>query len=101
MEELKECPFCGGRETDDELILHKPNCYFVLNTIQTFAPISYSQDKLNKAWNTRAERTCKIINKYEGYPPTYIRLLGRCSLCGEVIETAHNYCFNCGAKVVN
>ena len=46
------------------------------------------------------ERTCSIVDKYEGYASSHLRLLGRCSVCGNVIETEHNFCFRCGAKVV-
>ena len=46
------------------------------------------------------EKTCQIVNKYEGHASTHLRMLGRCSSCGEVIETTHKFCFECGCKVV-
>lgn len=53
-----------------------------------------------QAWNTRAERTCNIENQYDGFPIHRIVRLGRCSKCGEIINTEHKFCFECGAKVV-
>lgn len=47
------------------------------------------------------ERTCQIVNKYEGTASTHLRILGHCSKCGEVIEVTHKFCFECGAKVVD
>ena len=47
------------------------------------------------------ERTCQIVNKYEGTASTHLRMLGHCSKCGEVIEVTHKFCFECGAKVVD
>ena len=45
------------------------------------------------AWNTRAERTCRMLVD----PRTEYRI---CSKCKSVMLEGFNYCPNCGAKVV-
>lgn len=46
------------------------------------------------------ERTCRIVGAHTAHASTHLRKVGRCSDCGELIETDHRHCFNCGAKVV-
>ena len=91
-EELKTCPFCGGDKK------HMDDCYIPMlieyvERKQLLDPDD--EEKLEKAWNTRAERTCK-------YESTN-RCTWVCTSCGMEVETRHfgyNYCPNCGAKVV-
>ena len=47
------------------------------------------------------ERTCRIVGAHTAHASTHLRKVGRCSDCGELIETDHRYCFNCGSKVVD
>lgn len=110
--ELKPCPFCGGTaklyERKDERPLER---WYVECTgfgeCDVF-PHTYPATKLEaiEAWNTRAERTCRIRG-------------GECDQCGAIVHEAAsmtwvpvgegmktveirqvNYCPNCGAKVV-
>ena len=123
MEELRECPFCGG---EAEVIdwrwggigYWRVECTAVDCPTNPRTARHRSEAKAIEAWNTRAdsefggipcteenmkahgwirERTCireKHGTKMDGSP----RL--RCSLCGYGIgDKRFNYCPNCGAKV--
>lgn len=99
MEILKPCPFCGGEAhisvSSDGYGVECSNDRCIdmlcLNAIPTEA-------EAIKAWNTRAERTCKPSENSHGY-------LKCCSECGRsLIKFAgilFNYCPNCGAKVAD
>lgn len=113
MTEVKPCPLCG------------PESFVVPLTRKPFSPdaplwtavvkcedcgISLSRTDVTmelaleaciEAWNTRAERTCKMeLNQLAG--------MYQCSECGEYSVTAAwqkkqghlNWCAKCGAKVV-
>ena len=96
MSELLSCPFCGESadmyESKDyyRIGCDDPSCYGYLYNSSVF------QEKASaiKAWNTRVERTCHAVfddsNWYKWI----------CSECGQPIDRADNYCFSCGAKVV-
>lgn len=56
-------------------------------------------DRLADLIETAPERTCQITGVYTSHASTHLREVGRCDACGELIETGHRYCFNCGAKV--
>lgn len=101
---LKPCPFCGAepggitKALDLELVgfEHEPTCYF---SMLKFVGKSIS-NPFWKAWNTRAEGTCRMLpgRPYydmgeEGYT---------CSECGSWanLDWVAHYCPNCGAKVV-
>ena len=102
-EELKPCPFCGG---DNK---HMDDCYIpmLIECVEReqFFDADY-ENKLEKAWNTRAERTCK--NVYDETEMGACENGFECSECGEMVEDCEgyhvkgtwNYCPNCGAKVV-
>ncbi len=112
MTELKPCPCCGPKafiipttKCDPPIGEH---CWTAelrcrecgLNISRTAATEKEALDQVIEAWNTRAERTCTIENQYDGFPIHRIVRLGRCSKCGEIINTEHKFCFECGAKVV-
>lgn len=105
MSELKPCPFCGGEAQVARTAAgywaaycEEPMCGRVGN----FKTEAEAID----AWNTRAERTCRMTDR------------GECSECGAYIVRAwtevhdfngdmkridlrsHNYCPNCGRKVM-
>lgn len=108
---LKPCPFCGGKPAVQEKY-----GYFNISCPDFDCPASNnawfkSLEESVKAWNTRAERTCRIIKTWSD--SDYVDgWRYRCSECscfipvnerdfetGDVISAA-NYCPNCGAKVV-
>lgn len=96
--ELKPCPFCGFQhpitiESGGRVYVECPLCGAETSSRET-------EEEAIEAWNTRAERTCTIENQYDGFPIHRIVRLGRCSKCGEIINTEHKFCFECGAKVV-
>ena len=104
--ELKPCPFCGGEAELNEsesvftyfsIWCKNENC--IAGAVQVK---DFDKERLVNAWNTRAERTCKMIpNGDADFAATLA-----CSVCGNV-ESVYaisadefNYCPNCGAKVV-
>lgn len=118
MSALLPCPFCGSPA---ELLHTKTWDYFVRCTNKSCAARTRQYHENNvgavDAWNTRAERTCRNVNKE--WEKTNFEHAGTsfcCSECGahyvdcesyyaaladaneEDIRT--NYCPNCGAKVV-
>ena len=106
MEELKPCPFCGGEAIlledwkDGNFIVGCANndCIARLSGIPSFD----NAEQAVKAWNTRAERTCKKRNHdTDNY---YMRCCS-CSLCNsgwfeDIYDKPFSYCPHCGAKVV-
>lgn len=105
--ELKPCPFCGG---DNK---HRDDCYITMIIEYAEHKQFLEQDdekKLEKAWNTRVEKTCEMPMVFEDdegneldSSAAYFRYY-RCSNCGEIMEHYKHehwsYCPNCGAKVV-
>ena len=110
MSELLPCPFCGGEaETCHVTQLWEPrNTYWAkCKNCHISGTHHKTEAEAIAAWNTRAERTCRMTDK------------GECSECGAYIVRAwtevhdfngdmkridlrsHNYCPNCGAKVVS
>lgn len=94
MSDLLSCPFCGSSRV--EIVGYFP---FVRCKGCGAETDNYSDEEAAaEAWNTRAERTCKVVN--------YNRYMFSCSVslsCGhEVSEVSYfpNYCPVCGAKVV-
>lgn len=111
---LLPCPFCGG-EPDEYEGEYGNGVYCMKCGAMVGEPIHLgfniaervSYEQAAKAWNTRAERTCRMTDR------------GECSECGAYIVRAwtevhdfngdmkridlrsHNYCPNCGAKVVS
>lgn len=126
-EKLKPCPFCGVPESEDTVNFdhHKDDCYLKMglsNVVVTAANAlidtklepRFSTEQLYKAWNTRAERTCKILRVETGEPAEYDcdEVIWHCESCHEEVAIyAYNengdtwadkpaFCPNCGAKVV-
>lgn len=101
-EELKPCPFCGGEAAIYEPITTR--FWFVRcsngDTCSTCGPDRGTRSEAIEAWNTRAERTCKIDGTYDDEFGIYDHLS-----CGHVAmrqwPEKTNYCPNCGRKVVN
>lgn len=109
MDELKPCPFCGGEaEILTAESMHGGNLYGVMcDCCAGRADVYDTEAEAIEAWNTRAERTCRMTDR------------GECSECGAYIVRAwtevhdfngdmkridlrsHNYCSNCGARVVS
>lgn len=119
--ELKPCPFCGGEATMSSYTYslsglgtqYKVECEGHDCPAQPTVDWHYwTAEEAAEAWNTRAERTCRIVKKWSD--SDYVDgWRYRCSECmcfipvnerdpetGDVISAA-NYCPNCGAKVVD
>lgn len=109
MSELKPCPFCGG---EAKAMLDKcSGVYFIgcsNDKCLGFSAIGWSYEtkyEAISAWNTRAERTCRMTKKGHEFV-----LAGwwECSECGpvyppcndEIAVWALQKCPRCGAKVV-
>ena len=103
---LLPCYFCGGEAKVCEsgingkmkvygLVEHKDGCFFLADGLPT--KYQHIMESDFDAWNTRAERTCKMKLTTVGYA---------CSECHSVdwhtkSKPKPNYCPNCGAKVVD
>lgn len=127
MNELRPCPFCGGRAVDLHATYYgggerrnKPRVAFYVRCGacgargpmfkargEGFSPISERDHDRQRAraldaWNRRAERTCRMGAPIDG---EY-----RCSECGYLQKETYRhdkgwdkprYCSHCGAKVVS
>ena len=100
---LLDCPFCGGHATSygtrkmasggsTHCLIHCDECSARLSAETEAEAVS--------AWNRRAERACRVVSAKEcggvGYAPG-------CSECGWQMAGSmwHNYCPNCGARVLD
>lgn len=105
--ELKPCPFCGAsydKDEDDFVYAADHDNWCPLRGMAYGGyglTVGDTEEEID-AWNTRAERTCKMIPNGE----TDFAATLACSVCGNV-ESVYaisadefNYCPSCGAKVV-
>lgn len=87
MSELKPCPLCGSEVGWASGSIRCSRC-----GLSYGAPVS--KEKVERRWNTRAERTCEDVSENP--------LRFECSACGGVsLDIVPNYCPCCGAKVVS
>lgn len=103
--ELKPCPFCGGEATFDD---HKKHgfirvCCDNLGCCMMPRTLCYTgADDAARAWNKRAERTCKVAGVYDY--DEYDEMRAYELSCGHAFEWNDEeppaYCPSCGAKVV-
>lgn len=131
MEELKPCPFCGEPPKINEyhgsaIPEYSVDCMNDNCPAYAGSSLKETKEETIEAWNTRAERTCKVEPFYFAKPKTIediqAGLFLRCSECHasidkhkasvriterrdgdievEVVGTEINYCPNCGAKAV-
>lgn len=96
-ETLKPCPFCGG-EVFMSVSDYGDTHYWRVHCNGGKCPfyvsaVFYTEAEAVKAWNTRAERTCR--NSADA-PSIF-----RCSECqlAEFDFGKWNYCPNCGARI--
>lgn len=109
-EKLKPCPFCGGKarleaiDFDDDYPTNLSEViWWVMCTKCGAHTDEYStptEAEAIAAWNTRAERTCKmeVFCMHDEGDFTF-----RCSECGKgyVEYEPPNYCPFCGARVMS
>lgn len=104
MEELKPCPFCGGEAelwaSEDGIYgvwCSNPDCYMDVDTRDRT-----SKEAAIEAWNTRYERTCRIVQHGHLFTMSDGTELyeSACSECGAYLGDEDNYCSISGAKVV-
>lgn len=111
MEDLKPCPFCGSAaETcsyyfeEGDMTLWQVRCKerpckveHPCYTADSFISFATEAEAI-EAWNTRAERTCRIYETDHEYEDSV-----RCSACRMTFNRPWDpfkYCPNCGARVV-
>lgn len=99
MDELKPCPFCGGKARMVVLTSYPPKYQVEHSCKVVCAKPAETPEQAIAAWNTRAERTCTLTgNAFKAFNDTTWR---HCSECdADIMEGKHNYCWKCGAKVV-
>lgn len=92
MNRLKPCPFCGGNA---RLTVWTPTAASVSCIMCGAHFNTYTEAEAAEAWNTRAERMCRYVVD----PDTSVEL---CSGCGApaIEDWTADYCWSCGAKVV-
>lgn len=103
MSDLKPCPFCGGEvhigvnkeSTVREYFVDCLNCHIRLYKIgyKRF----YTEAEAIAAWNSRAERTCKVTKEFADIGG---ERMTDYSCCLNQSGWGHNYCPNCGRRVV-
>lgn len=113
MSKLKPCPFCGGapKIVDDNgrhgmVFSVRHQCESTGGRFNRYGSVDRltidtgwydSEQEAIDAWNTRAERTCKVVD-YNRYMFSYSVYLS----CGHEISEINyfpRYCPKCGAKV--
>ena len=106
---LKPCPFCGeegriiikteGTFSDFGLYRSMVRCAECGVIVDRYEKTPYAaEDRAIEAWNTRAERTCRMVKPDWGGPKCRDKV---CSECGVLFQTwGEKYCSHCGAKVV-
>lgn len=100
MEELKSCPFCGGKaEMFQSVYGFSVACTSKSCGIEPWTPIRHTEAEAIKAWNTRYERTCVPFDSETTLSITNWPAL-ICSECSQLFEAGAKYCSNCGAKVI-
>lgn len=109
-EELKPCPFCGGKAelVRTQNFLYHIKCKKCRATVgEIKKPPSDFRTKLEviEAWNTRAERTCnteeRTTTRHGKFKTKYGNRVPICEWCGYSIgDKRYNFCPHCGARVV-
>lgn len=91
---LLPCPFCGGEAELDEYCGK-----YVVFCKNSSCSWRETKEQAIEAWNTRYERTCRLIAIDGGYEePVYA---WACDQCGnDEIDTSYVRCWKCNAKVV-
>ena len=101
MDKLKPCPFCGGTQDENGTIDHDERCFVIL-FMDDLLTGTVSKKEIEKAWNTRAERTCRVDGGYTYGERDELRAWALS--CGHEFdwndEEPPKYCPSCGAKVV-
>jgi len=90
------CPFCG---TDQENLFTRASegvIEHICVRCGAKGPMAPTHEAANAFWNTRAERTCRMVGPA---PETGVWLCGECGWHFEGNLYAYNYCPGCGARI--
>lgn len=104
MTELKQCPFCGSEAKMESMGRGPYQTRVGCSECSCTLGYHVSKKRAIEAWNTRAERTCHPVPKYNDESPWPVMV---CSECGRSLHYDATkdgieyspYCV-CGAKVV-
>lgn len=96
MSELLPCPFCGGEAS--KRLFYKGKYRVHCNVCDAHSgDVCDTEAEAIAAWNSRAERTCKVTKEFVDIGG---ERMTDYSCCLNQSGWGHNYCPNCGAKVV-
>ena len=105
MVELKPCPFCGG-EARKVYRSSGGTTHIECTVCRAQFLKSTCENAYDDAWNTRAERTCKIVTKDNlGETDGDGDVWHECTSChrqwdyGDLPKHGLNYCPGCGARI--
>lgn len=109
MEEPKPCPFCGGRvevvsDYNYGYVVRCNHCKLTfgahgrLGEPYEWIAVFDSKEEAIEIWNLRRERVCKVVKEFVDLDGTYMTSYS-CGCCNSEGRN-HNYCPNCGARVI-
>ena len=113
MDELRPCPFCGGEAKLRFFHIKPANApelkqWSIEHECVAMRSVIFSNEceaDAIKAWNTRHESTCRIMDENEtihkaGDSEEFYEPAGVCSECGDFIPI-RSFCPTCGARVIS
>lgn len=102
---LLPCPFCGGKAEIYRVIIRPGTFYAWCDECETRSNYYNTEEDAARAWNSRAERTCRAICDGDDSGHEFAGESWHCSNCGHEMDEYEAkcgaYCIKCGAKVVS
>ena len=96
---LLPCPFCG----ESYIYIIEHGGLYVVDCDSCECGMGYYDSKAEaiEAWNTRYERTTRIVQGTKGTPVGESLVYSlTCEACGCGVSARDSYCRSCGARIV-